>query len=68
VWKTNVATQFLVVTFGFLFAQRWWFKAFPLEPRPAPLAMRWELPIAAGMVIWLLGYGSARLDFIYFVF
>jgi alginate O-acetyltransferase complex protein AlgI len=67
-WKTNVATQFLVVTFGFLFAQRWWFKAFPLEPRPAPLSMRWELPLAAGMVIWLLGYGSARLDFIYFVF
>jgi alginate O-acetyltransferase complex protein AlgI len=67
-WKTNVPTQFLVVTFGFLAAQRWWFTAFPLEPRPQPLTARWELPLAAGMIIWLLGYGSARLDFIYFVF
>jgi alginate O-acetyltransferase complex protein AlgI len=64
-WQTNVATQFLVVTFAFLALQGAWFRAFPLERRePA----RWELAAAAAMIVWLLGYGSARLDFIYFVF
>ncbi|MBK7859335.1 MAG: MBOAT family protein [Archangiaceae bacterium] len=66
VWKTSVATQFVVVTFAFLLLQRWWFSAFPLQQRERPL--RFELPLAAAMVVWLLGYGSARLDFIYFVF
>jgi hypothetical protein len=60
-----VATQFLVVTFTVLALQGAWFRAFPLERR-APA--RWELPAAAAMIVWLLGYGSARLDFIYFVF
>jgi alginate O-acetyltransferase complex protein AlgI len=65
-WQTSVATQFLVVTFGFLLLQPAWFRAFPLEKRAAPL--RFERVLAAAMIVWLLGYGSARLDFIYFVF
>ncbi len=56
------------MTFAFLLLQRWWFIAFPLAQRPVPLPLRWELPLAVAMVVWLLGYGSARLDFIYFVF
>jgi alginate O-acetyltransferase complex protein AlgI len=66
VWRSNIPTQFLVLTFGFLLLQGAWFRAFPLQVRPQPL--RFELPLAAGMLVWLLGYGSAQLDFIYFVF
>ena len=36
--------------------------------RLARVGLRWQLALTAAMLLVLLGYGDARLDFIYFVF
>jgi D-alanyl-lipoteichoic acid acyltransferase DltB (MBOAT superfamily) len=66
-WDVNTPTQTAVLTFGFLLLQGPLFSLARPE-RPASLRRGLEWALAAVMVWLLLAYGSARQDFIYYVF
>jgi alginate O-acetyltransferase complex protein AlgI len=66
-WDVNTPTQTAVLTFGFLLAQKPLF-ALVRADRPERLRPFVEVALAAAMVWLLLAYGSARQDFIYYVF
>ncbi len=66
-WDINTPTQTAVMTFGFLALQKPLF-GLVRGDRPASLRPWLELVLAALMVWLLLAYGSARQDFIYYVF
>jgi D-alanyl-lipoteichoic acid acyltransferase DltB (MBOAT superfamily) len=66
-WDINTPTQTAVMTFGFLLMQKPLFSLVRAERADTlkPLA---QAALAAAMVWLLLAYGSARQDFIYYVF
>lgn len=66
-WDINTPTQTAVMTLGFLALQKPLFALVRAERADTlkPLA---EVALAAAMVWLLLAYGSARQDFIYYVF
>ena len=66
-WDINTPTQTAVMTLGFLVLQKPLFSLVRAERADTlkPLA---EVALAAAMVWLLLAYGSARQDFIYYVF
>ncbi len=66
-WDINTPTQTAVMTFGFLALQKPLFALVRAE-RADTLKPVAELALAGAMVWLLLAYGSARQDFIYYVF
>lgn len=66
-WDIDMPAQVVLLTFGFLLAQK---PLFALVRGEKPQALRpWvEVALAAVMVWLLLAYGNARPDFIYYVF
>jgi hypothetical protein len=66
-WDISTPTQTLVMTVGFLALQKPLFSLVRGD-RPETLRPWLELALAAVMVWLLLAYGSARADFIYYVF
>lgn len=66
-WDINTPTQTAVMTLGFLVLQKPLFALVRAE-RLEPLKPAAELALAGAMVWLLLAYGSARSDFIYYVF
>ena len=66
-WDINTPTQTAVMTFGFLALQKPLFALVRAE-RADTLKPIAEVALAAAMVWLLLAYGSARQDFIYYVF
>ena len=66
-WDVNTPTQTVVMTVGFLALQKPLFALVKAE-RLETLKPAAELALAAVMVWLLLAYGSARQDFIYYVF
>lgn len=66
-WDINTPTQTAVMAFGFLLLQKPLFSLVRAE-RADTLRPAAELAFVAAMVWLLLAYGSARQDFIYYVF
>lgn len=66
-WDINTPTQTAVLTFGFLLLQKPLFSLVSAE-RADTLRPIAQAALAAAMVWLLLAYGSARQDFIYYVF
>lgn len=66
-WDIATPTLAVVLTVGFLALQGWGFRLVAVKPE-RPLRLGAELALAAVMTWLLLAYGSARQDFIYFVF
>lgn len=66
-WDINTPTQTAVMAFGFLLLQKPLFSLVRAE-RADTLRPVAEMALAAAMVWLLLAYGSARQDFIYYVF
>lgn len=66
-WDINTPTQVVVLTLGFLVAQKPLF-ALASGERPSSLRPWLEWGLAALMLWLLLAYGNARQDFIYRVF
>lgn len=66
-WDLNTPSQTALLTFGFLLLQKPLFALVRAE-RVETLKPLAEVALAAAMVWLLLAYGSARQDFIYYVF